>query len=324
MFADRLRGLVAELERHPGVELIEARIRPPATEGQLVAAQARMGGQLPADLREFYRQADGASISWRQPTPDHVDAVYHGSIQLLSVAEVGQDWSGIVWDDGDPVDDPVRRCRPVDFHRSNQCAGWYQPDGAPARMCLWYRGTPVVVLPWSFTDYFARLLESRGLVGWFPEAVCSIGLTLDPDVSMFEREFRNWYPVLFGGRPPTPAAVRDPGVLQVEPDAAANHGEQRYRVRVVDPARSIDVTVSVPDDVYILDAVEEQGVELPYSCRAGACPDCAGRLRSGSVDQPDQSYLSAEQMQAGFVLTCVAYPASDCEIELVGEAQLDG
>lgn len=88
-----------------------------------------------------------------------------------------------------------------------------------------------------------------------------------------------------------------------------------YQVRLINPAIGLDRTIEVPDDQYILDIAEEAGIRLPSGCKQGECSACVAKVISGEVDQSEQKFLRPNETQAGYTITCVAYPLSDCTLE---------
>lgn len=85
-----------------------------------------------------------------------------------------------------------------------------------------------------------------------------------------------------------------------------------YKVSLQTPSGNYDI--ECPEEQILLDVAEDEGVDLPYSCRAGTCSSCVGIVTKGSVNQEDQNFLDDDQIDQGYVLTCVARPLSDCTI----------
>ncbi len=92
------------------------------------------------------------------------------------------------------------------------------------------------------------------------------------------------------------------------------HGSPNsYQIKLVNEVQSLNTTIQVRSNEIILDVAEQHGIELPVSCRAGACTSCIGKLVNGVVEH-EHSFLNRAEEEAGFVLTCTAYPLSDCTI----------
>lgn len=65
----------------------------------------------------------------------------------------------------------------------------------------------------------------------------------------------------------------------------------------------------------VLEAAEDAGVDVPSLCRAGVCGTCRVRVAAGEVEC-ESAALAADEVDAGFVLACVATPQSDFAVEL--------
>ncbi|MEH2071398.1 MAG: 2Fe-2S iron-sulfur cluster-binding protein [Nostoc sp.] len=88
-----------------------------------------------------------------------------------------------------------------------------------------------------------------------------------------------------------------------------------YQVRLINVNLGLDSIIQVPDDQYILDMAEDARIRLPSGCKQGECSVCIAKLVSGEIDQSEQKFLRPSEIEAGYVVTCVTYPLSDCTLE---------
>ena len=95
-----------------------------------------------------------------------------------------------------------------------------------------------------------------------------------------------------------------------------SHDNGSFQVTLVNPKRSLNETIGVSSEEYVLDVAEDKGIKHPSSCRAASCFDCLGKLISGKVEQTEkaESFLKPDELEQGYVLLCACSPASDCTI----------
>lgn len=68
---------------------------------------------------------------------------------------------------------------------------------------------------------------------------------------------------------------------------------------------------SMDSDDNILDEGLSNGYDIPHSCQGGICLTCLGKVTEGKAIMDDPGMLSDEELDEGFILTCIARPGSD-------------
>jgi ferredoxin-NADP reductase/DMSO/TMAO reductase YedYZ heme-binding membrane subunit len=105
--------------------------------------------------------------------------------------------------------------------------------------------------------------------------------------------------------PPPPVAVETNGHAIAEPGPTQGHDSGIKRTATLYFARSNKRAI-VPETKTVLDAAEEQGVNVDYDCRAGICGTCRIKLLSGHVRMDSDDALNPADRAARLILACQA------------------
>ena len=79
------------------------------------------------------------------------------------------------------------------------------------------------------------------------------------------------------------------------------------------------IEVEVREDEEILYPALDADVEIPYTCEIGRCGECTAKYDGNADDvvvHDGNEYLSEEQIEDGWILTCVAYAQDDFDLEV--------
>jgi ring-1,2-phenylacetyl-CoA epoxidase subunit PaaE len=106
-------------------------------------------------------------------------------------------------------------------------------------------------------------------------------------------------------------------VSEVDKEAAiVEQGIIERTVKVIYDGDEFEFTV--PAHSTILEAAEEADVDLPYSCQSGLCTACRGKCLSGKIHMDETEGLSQNEIENGYILTCVGHPLTDNVVIEIG------
>ncbi len=95
---------------------------------------------------------------------------------------------------------------------------------------------------------------------------------------------------------------------------SAARSDETTAVTIVMDGRRRSFTMPMNGET-VLEAAEQAGLDLPFSCRAGVCSTCRTKLAKGAVEMAANYALEPWEVEAGFVLACQSRPTTP-ELEL--------
>jgi ferredoxin len=95
-----------------------------------------------------------------------------------------------------------------------------------------------------------------------------------------------------------------------QPDDAPRPSQSSSTESIVIRLGRRNHTVGYEPGDTILGAARRAGLKPPFSCEQGNCATCMAHLDAGKVRMRVNNALSADEVEAGWVLTCQAIPIS--------------
>ena len=108
------------------------------------------------------------------------------------------------------------------------------------------------------------------------------------------------------------AFICGPAVMMDEAETALRELGMQAEGRTVtirQDGRDRQIALTAEDDS-ILDAALRQGADLPFACKGGVCATCKCKVLRGEVAMAANYSLEADELAAGYVLSCQALPTS--------------
>jgi ring-1,2-phenylacetyl-CoA epoxidase subunit PaaE len=96
---------------------------------------------------------------------------------------------------------------------------------------------------------------------------------------------------------------------RVVPEGVSQRHEHvsRVTVRLDGVSHEFDLAF---DGASVLETALLEGVDLPYACKGGVCCTCRAKLVEGQVEMDLNYALEADELAAGYILTCQSHPRS--------------
>jgi ring-1,2-phenylacetyl-CoA epoxidase subunit PaaE len=91
-------------------------------------------------------------------------------------------------------------------------------------------------------------------------------------------------------------------------NAGTFSGTSKVTVILDDDTVSFDLAA---DGASILDKVNKEGFDAPYSCKGGVCCTCKAKIIEGNATMTVNYSLTDKEVEDGYILTCQSHPASE-------------